>query len=130
MLLVKTKIKESKIQGIGLFADQFIKKGTIIWKFTPGFDLKFALKEFNKLPLKARDYLDIYSFNSGEKGEYILPIDNARFFNHSKKSNSLTIRVKHEKEVIVKAKRNISKGEELTENYATFEKDFKKYWDS
>ena len=42
MLYVKTKIGQSKIHGMGLFADQFIKKGTIIWKFTPGFDLKFT----------------------------------------------------------------------------------------
>ena len=40
MLLVKTKIGPSKIAGIGLFADEFIAKGTPVWKFEPGFDLE------------------------------------------------------------------------------------------
>lgn len=39
MLLVKTKIGPSKISGIGLFADQFIKKGTTIWKFQHSIDV-------------------------------------------------------------------------------------------
>jgi len=33
MFLVKTYLDKSKIRGIGLFADEFIPKGTLIWKF-------------------------------------------------------------------------------------------------
>jgi SET domain-containing protein len=40
MLLVKTRLDRSQISGIGLYADEFIPKGTIIWRFTPGLDLK------------------------------------------------------------------------------------------
>jgi hypothetical protein len=40
MLLVKTRLGQSLISGIGLFADQFIPKDTIIWKFTEGVDVK------------------------------------------------------------------------------------------
>ena len=36
MLLVKTKIKSSEIAGIGLFADEFIPKGTCTWRFRGG----------------------------------------------------------------------------------------------
>ena len=38
-MTVKTIIKESDIHGIGLFADEFIPKGTKIWEFTPNFDI-------------------------------------------------------------------------------------------
>jgi uncharacterized protein len=39
MLVVRTKTKASEIAGIGLFADQFIPKGTVVWKYQPDFDL-------------------------------------------------------------------------------------------
>ena len=42
MLLVKTTLGTSKISGIGLFANQFIPKDTIIWKYTDGVDLKIS----------------------------------------------------------------------------------------
>ena len=48
MLYVKTKIRLSKVHGIGLFADENIPKGTVIWRFTPGFDLKFTDDQIKK----------------------------------------------------------------------------------
>ncbi len=59
MLLVKTKLGLSKIHGIGLFADENIKKGTIIWKFTPDFDLKFTKAQIEKFPKQLQGYLKI-----------------------------------------------------------------------
>jgi SET domain-containing protein len=50
MVLVKTKVKESPIHGLGLFADQFIPKGTEIWRFTPGFDQKFTREQILASP--------------------------------------------------------------------------------
>ncbi|HEY9586021.1 MAG TPA: hypothetical protein VJJ27_00060 [Candidatus Paceibacterota bacterium] len=50
MLLIKTKVKSSKIHGLGLFADQFIPEGTEIWRFTPGFDQKFTGEQLLALP--------------------------------------------------------------------------------
>ena len=38
MLLVKTRLGASAIHGIGLFADEFIPKDTVTWRFTPGLD--------------------------------------------------------------------------------------------
>ena len=60
MLLIKTKIQESRIHGIGLFADEFIPKGTEIWKFTPGFDMKFTREEILKFP----EFLQIYIYTN------------------------------------------------------------------
>lgn len=50
MLLVKTKIGPSTIQGIGLFADQFISKGTRVWEFNSDLDLEITFKQLNTLP--------------------------------------------------------------------------------
>lgn len=42
MLLIKTKLELSKIHGVGLFADEFIAKGTKIWEYRPNFDKAFT----------------------------------------------------------------------------------------
>ena len=58
MLLVRTKVKESRIHGIGLFADQAIKKGTEVWRYTPGFDQKFTREQILAFP----DALQIFIY--------------------------------------------------------------------
>lgn len=50
MLLIKTKIGPSKINGIGLFADEFIPKGTSVWRFMPSLDLEIPIREASELP--------------------------------------------------------------------------------
>lgn len=42
MLLVKTVIKKSSIHGLGLFANQKIKSGQIVWKYNPILDKKIS----------------------------------------------------------------------------------------
>jgi hypothetical protein len=54
MLLVKTKIGPSAIQGIGLFADQFIAKGTHLWEFTPGLDVQITFTQLKTLSPTAK----------------------------------------------------------------------------
>jgi hypothetical protein len=46
MLTVKTYLDKSNISGIGLFAGENIKKGTITWKFNPHIDIYFSKKDF------------------------------------------------------------------------------------
>lgn len=125
MLYVKTKIKINKSHKIGLFADQFIKQGTIIWKFTPGFDVKYTREQYKKLPKKAREYLDEYSWLSKKNKVYYFAIDNGQYFNHSNNPNAFSMYYKNEEEVITKAVKDIRKGEEITEDYNAF-MDFKK----
>lgn len=45
MLNVKASVKPSPINGLGLFADEDIKKGTITWKYNPRFDISFDPKK-------------------------------------------------------------------------------------
>ncbi len=128
MLYVKTKIGPSKIHGTGLFADQFIKKGTIIWKFTPGFDLKFTKEQIKKFPRQVKEYLETYAWLSKKSGKYCFSSDNGKYFNHSKNPNALSSYYDNEEEVVTKAIKNIKKKEEITDDYSTFEKDFKESW--
>jgi len=113
MLLVKTKVGPSKIHDIGLFADQFIKKGSPIWCFTSGLDLKLNEKELTDLPKLARKQILHYCYHSVVDNTYVLPFDDARFFNHSKNPNTTSIDIPEDSEGLEIASRDIQSGEEL-----------------
>lgn len=125
MLLVKTKLGFSKLHGIGLFADQFISKGTPIWKFKRGFDLKYTEEELNQLAKPARDQFLHYSYSYREAGQeqYVLCADDYRFLNHFKNPNTVNIEAEGEEEGIDIAKIDISSGEELTCDCREFDED-------
>jgi len=106
MLIVKTRIAPSAIQGIGLFAMEFIPKGTVIWEFTPGFDAYVKAEDVHRLPLPAKFQMLKYCHRDQVTGHYVLCADDARYFNHS--------------EV---AARDIQPGEELTCDYRLFDAD-------
>jgi|SRR3990170_5106878 len=122
MLLVKTYLSPSKIEGIGVFAGQDIQKGTTTWKFAPGFDLAFSQKEVEAMPPLLQQFMKKYSVLSMVSGKYVLCNDDARFTNHSASPNLESVVVKGGVEKIARANRNIRKGEELTIDYRTIDK--------
>lgn len=124
MLYIKTKVRESAIEWLWLFADEFIAKWTIIWKFTPWFDLKFSKEEIEKLPTQAQEYLERYMWLSKKSKKYCFSIDNWKYFNHSKNPNSLSAYYDDEEEVVTKAIKDIQIWEEITDDYSTFEEWF------
>lgn len=121
MLLVKTKIKESEVHGTGLYADEFIPKGTLVWKFKPDFDKKFTAKQISEFPDLLQIYLYKYSWKSKKSGMYCFCSDNAKHFNHSDSPNVLSEYRDDEEESLVFAIRDINVGEELLDDYSSFE---------
>ena len=100
MLYVDTMIRESSIHGIGCFANQHIKKGEVIWKYTPGFDQEFDINYPDILTDSAKMQFLKYAYISKVTGKYILCADDTRFFNHSKNNNIINIPFKGEQEGI------------------------------
>jgi uncharacterized protein len=115
MLCIKTTLKPSKISGIGLFANEPITKGTIVWKFEPSIDILLSREQINKFSKSTQNQFYNYAFFDTTHKKYMLCGDDARFFNHSKNNNcddklpNLTIALK-----------DIQPGEELTVNYLDF----------
>ncbi|MFC1742055.1 SET domain-containing protein [Nanoarchaeota archaeon] len=109
MLTIKTKLKEFPEKGIGLTADQDIKEGQVIWKYSPLIDITIKKTE---IPPEAKGFFDTYGVDRGSDTLF-LNTDNARFINHSKDPNIKSIG--HLKNNI--AIRNIKKGEEITIDY-------------
>ena len=121
MLLVKTKICPSKINGIGLFADQFIPKGTVTWKAVLEFDRRFSAKDLEILSEIGRATFIKHAFLSKRSGLYVLCFDDARFFNHSFEPNIGDEDSVDSEEGIDMALRDIYAGEELTCDYRAFD---------
>lgn len=120
MILIKTKIGTSTLKGvgIGLFADQFIPKGTMTWKYHPKFDTAYTEEDVQNMSEPARKIFLHYAYYDIHQNKYILCFDDQRFINHSKEPNIIS-----ETEFDV-ASRDIQPGEELFCDYRSFEKDY------
>lgn len=116
MFTVKTKIKESAIHGIGVFADEFVPQGYVIWRYQQNFDTTINDEQFVELPKIAQEYLLHYGHYSKDEGGYVLCGDSGRFTNHSKTPNIQMLNVT---ETI--AIKDIEIGEEITEDYYFFD---------
>jgi len=116
MFKIKTKIGQSPIHGIGLFADEDVSANTLI--FEEGeFTSKFSIEKYNSLPEIQRHFLDVYSYL--RDGFYHLSLENDRFMNHADKPNT------YEDGPRTYAAVDIKKGEELTCDYNLICEDFK-----
>lgn len=126
MILVKSKTGPSKIHGIGLFAEEYISKGTKVWEYTPGFDFSLSKEQVDKLSEAARVQFLNYAYLSKETRKYVLCSDDARFFNHQKMGNTMCqvpSKPKFEEALECFATRDIMIGEELTGDYSEFDAD-------
>lgn len=122
MLTVKASAKPSNIQGIGVFADEKIGKGTVVWKFDPRFDIYFDPEEVERMPAVQQKFLKKYAPLSTSSKKYIYSIDDSRFTNHSSvKNNTDIIDSSREPESIAIANRDIKTGEEILVNYLDFD---------
>jgi len=118
MLLVKTRIGESRIHGIGLFADEFIPKGTVTWEYDPELDFSFTKEKLDSFPKNVRDYFLFYCYYDKKRDLYIMPTDHLKFINHSANSNLINIESTPDQDI---ASRDIKPGEELLCDYNKFD---------
>ena len=116
MMLVKTKVAPSRIQGLGLLAAEFIPKGTKTWEFVRGFDLEFKPEQVKAFPLSVQKFIDTYSYISPKTGNYILAVDDERFTNHSDNPNTGSVEVPDGEDYDIGA-RDIQESEEITTDY-------------
>lgn len=96
--------------GYGVVATSFIPAGTITW-VQDELDQVFSLEEVQGMSSFYQKILDTYSFKN-KHGNFILCWDNARYVNHSFRSNCLT--TAYDFEIAI---RDIQAGEQLTDDY-------------
>ena len=124
MLLVKTKIGPSEVHGTGIFADEFIPKGTRIWEYREGVDSRFDQKFLDSLPEASQQQMLNYAYKNPTTGMYVMCGDDARFFNHSDTPNTEDVGFDEglvQGEGVTIAARDIQPGEEMFSNYRSFD---------
>lgn len=110
MLTVKTHIDISPIAGIGLFASENIKKGTVTWRYHPSLDRLMSMTEYESLEPDYKQFVDKYEIMLGD---YIIMLgDDSRFTNHSFNPSVI-----NSSDTECVASRDIKMNEELTEDY-------------
>lgn len=120
MMLVRTYVAPSQIEGLGAYASEPIKKGDLIWRFDPNFDRLLHRSVLDSSPAYMADYLRDYAYpHPVERDYYIVEIDNGRFLNHHESPNTDFSRVFEGYAI-----RDIGVGEELTADYAQFDVNF------
>jgi len=119
MLLVKTRLDRSSIHGIGLFAAERIRSGTVIWRLDPTLDVELTPEQIAAFAQPARAQVEKYTYLDRVRGVWVLCGDDARFFNHSDAPNCQDFPDARGGTTV--AARDIEEGEELTCDYASFD---------
>ena len=117
MFLIDTYLDKSKIQGVGVFAKENIKKGQLIKEVRPDFEIEFNKDNLPKMPLALAKLIDTHAYER-ELGSKILVmgIDNEKYLNHS---DNPTV---NEEGYALK---NIAIGDEITIDYNNFDDNIK-----
>lgn len=120
MMLVRSHVAQSQIEGFGVYADEFISAGTLIWQLNPKFIATFSRSDLEEFPPHIREFVEKYSFPDFEnKNLLFVELDNGRFMNHSDAPN--TDFTAFSKGYAI---RDIRQGEEITCNYYEFDSTF------
>lgn len=114
MMRVKTIVKESPLHGLGVYADEFIPKDTIVWEFNPLIDTVISQKQLDALPDINQKYILHYTYKTEER--YVFCGDDGKYFNHSATPNTVG-KESPDGYGVSRASGDIQKGEELTCDY-------------
>ena len=116
MLLIKTYLAASAVQGLGVFAAEPVTEGDEVWVLDPRIDFFIPRERYDELPDFAVAFLDSHAYadHSVYPDGYIYSTDHAKFINHSRDPNTSTTGSRY------LALRDIAAGEEITCDYREF----------
>ena len=120
MLTVSTYVAPSAIEGLGVFAGEFIERGRLLWSLNPKFDIFVYHEEIEELPPHVQDFIARYCYPHLEMpGVVVVDSDNGRFMNHTLTPNT-DFRIFDKGYALV----DIAQGDEITCNYHEFDPTF------
>ncbi len=107
-------IKPSTIHGIGLFANQNIKSGDLIYTPNSLLDVDIANEQFEKLSGSEKREVKYYGYFNKKTQKWHVAFDAIRILNHGENNFA---NVTQNEDMVMTAKRDIKKGKELLQDY-------------
>ncbi len=116
MVLFDYRIDKSKINGLGVFTNEKIKKGFVVFKASLILDLELSKEQFDSLSYQEQKEFIHYGYLDKKSNTYKLNFDTAlRFLNYDKNGN--IYQDENHCETYLIAKRDIEANEEITFDY-------------
>jgi SET domain-containing protein len=119
MIHIKYKLLTSDLHGIGLFADENISHGQLIYTASPLLDVNITQEQFDTLSVNEKNEILWWGFFDQPSKMWHVDFDVSKFINHSENA-TVTQEESHDEAYLV-AVRDILPGEEITQNYLEFE---------
>ncbi len=120
MLIVPTYVGPSEIEGVGIFATEFIPAGTDIWLLDERFDHIVPTADIRTMPPALSTMMERYGYpHMTRPGYTVVEFDNGRFMNHSDEPNTNFTQPDRGWTI-----RDVAAGEELTCDYGEFDPSF------
>ena len=119
MIHIKYKLDKSAYHGIGLFTDEDLPKGKLIYTPSPLLDVNLSQEQFDSLSDKEKEEVKWWGYFYESSQKWHVDFDVSHFINHSDNAN-ITQDQGHTDAYLITV-RDIKSGEELTQNYLEFE---------
>jgi hypothetical protein len=116
MMMIPVEIKKSEIHGLGIFAVEPIRKGQVLWQFTPGLDWNVSDYAVQFSEPRKRAFIMERGYLNPRHPNWVICIDEAQFWNFPAKGISANCVLGNELdgENLIIAGCDIAVGEELT----------------
>lgn len=111
MLTIDHKVSPSTIHGLGVFSNERIVAGQLVWRFSSVVDREVPIKDLLEMPDHVLRAFARHAWYIKERGTFIISADGDYFMNHSSKPNLI------DNGQFMFAARDIEPGEELTCDY-------------
>ena len=119
MIHIKYKLDKSEKHGVGLFSDENLKAGQLVYTASPVLDVDITQDQFDSLNDAEKREIEWWGFFDEPSQKWHVDFDVTKFINHSY-NPTVTQDSEHE-EAYLMTTRDIKVGEELTQNYLEFE---------
>jgi hypothetical protein len=81
MMMIPVEIKKSEIHGLGIFALQPIRKGQLLWGFTPGLDRSVSEYAVEFAEPRKRAFIMERGYLNAKNSHWVICVDEAQFWN-------------------------------------------------
>ena len=119
MIHIKYKLDKSEKHGLGLFSDEDLKARQLVYTASPLLDVNITQQQFDSLSDAEKREMELWGFFDEPYQKWHVDFDVSKFINHSY-DPTVTQDPNHEEAYLVTT-RDVSIGEELTQNYLEFE---------